>query len=169
MYTIIGLGNPGNEYIETRHNTGRIIAEGLGYKILDEFINNSGRAVVKLVKSKKAAQKLIIIHDDLDLALGKFKISYNKSAGGHRGVASIVRALKTQEFIRIRVGISPTTPAGKLRKPKGEDAVLKFILGKFKPNEMLILKKMTKKISEAISLIIAGDIGIAQNKFNTDV
>jgi len=165
-YTIIGLGNPGEEYENTRHNTGRIIAEKLGYTSLPEFMNNSGKGVAKIIKSKKATQKLIIIHDDLDLALGKFKVSFNKSAGGHRGAASIINALKTQEFIRIRVGISPSTLSGKLKKPTGEGKVLDFILGKFRPRELQILKKLTKKISECVSLIESDGVQIAMNKFN---
>ena len=167
-YIVVGLGNPGEEYEKSRHNTGKMIAEWLGYKTLPEFMNNSGRAVAKLVKSKKAAEKLIVIHDDLDLALGKFKISYNKSAGGHRGVGSIVKALKTEGFTRVRVGISPATPTGKLKKPVGEKKVLDFILGDFKPKELVLLKKLSKKIGEAVSLVSEGDIAAAQNKFNAD-
>ncbi|MEK7535816.1 MAG: aminoacyl-tRNA hydrolase [Patescibacteria group bacterium] len=163
---IVGLGNPGEGYELTRHNTGKIIADLLGYQILDGFMNNSGRSISKLVKSKKDISRLIVIHDDLDLPIGKFKISFDKSAGGHRGVASIIKALKSQEFSRIRVGISPATPSGKLKKPLGEKKVLDFILGKFKPNELLVLKKLSKKISEAVSLIEKGDIALAQNKFN---
>ncbi|HEY4493757.1 MAG TPA: aminoacyl-tRNA hydrolase [Candidatus Paceibacterota bacterium] len=165
-YIIVGLGNPGVEYENTRHNTGRIIAEKLGYRVLDDYMNNSGKLVAKLIKSKKDIAKLVVIHDDLDIPIGKFKISFNKSAGGHRGVSSVVRAIKSQEFTRIRVGISPSTPSGKLKKPMGEKKVLEFILGKFKPKELEVLKKLTKKIGEAVSLIESGDIAIAQNKFN---
>lgn len=166
MYTIVGLGNPGDEYAYTRHNTGKIISEKLGYGSVDEFMNNSGKGVAKKIKSKKAAEKLIVIHDDLDLPLGSFKVSFNRGPGGHRGVASIIRALKTQEFTRIRVGISPTTPSGKLKKPKGEEAVLKFILGKFKPDELKTLNKLSKDIGEAIDLIKKGDREAAMNQFN---
>ena len=102
----------------------------------------------------------------MDLALGKFKISFNKSAGGHRGVASIIKALKTQEFARIRVGISPATPSGKLKKPAGEKKVIDFILGNFKPKEFVVLKKLSKKISEAVSLIESEGIQLAMNRFN---
>ncbi|HEY4483014.1 MAG TPA: aminoacyl-tRNA hydrolase [Candidatus Paceibacterota bacterium] len=164
-YVIVGLGNPGEEYEITRHNTGKIIAERLGYKTLDEFMNNSGPAVAKAMAGKKAS-KLVIIHDDLDLALGTFKISFNKGPGGHRGVGSIIKVLKTQEFIRIRVGISPATPSGKLKKPTGEKKVLDFILGKFKPKELEVLKKLSKKIGESISLIVSDGVQVAMNHSN---
>jgi hypothetical protein len=83
----------------------------------DEFMNHSGKAVAKFVKSKKAAENLIVVYDDIDLPLGTMKISFNKSSGGHRGLESIIKALKTKEFTRIRIGISPTTASGKIKKP----------------------------------------------------
>src|SRR3989344_6264457 len=99
MYIIVGLGNPGHEYARTRHNTGRMAAEfvskkvsGIKVIIPDTFMNKTGRAVAQVVKSKKAAEKLIVIYDDLDLPLGTLKISYNRSSGGHKGLESIIRA-----------------------------------------------------------------------------
>jgi|SRR3989338_2317060 len=166
MYTIVGLGNPGAEYAKTRHNTGRIIAERLGFRVLDDFMNKSGSALLKISQPKVQSAKLIIIHDDLDLPLGKFKISFGKSAGGHRGVASIIKALKTQEFVRIRVGISPSTPSGKLKKPMGEKKVLDFILSSFKRKELEIIKKQTKKIAKAISITESEGVEAAMNMFN---
>ena len=112
MYTIIGLGNPGVEYEKTRHNTGKMAVDALESKNVkakyihqDTFMNKSGSAVAKVVKSKKAAEKLIVIYDDLDLPLGTMKISFNRGSGGHKGLESVVRAVKTKEFIRIRIGI----------------------------------------------------------------
>src|SRR3989344_1686430 len=111
MYIVVGLGNPGEQYARTRHNTGRMVAdivaekvEGVKVFVPDTFMNHSGKAVSKVIKSKKAAEKLIVIYDDLDLALGTMKISYNRSSGGHKGVESIIKALKTEAFIRIRIG-----------------------------------------------------------------
>src|SRR3989344_2648438 len=108
MYIIVGLGNPGEEYARTRHNSGRMVStflekkdlKGVKFLHLDTFMNKSGVGVAKFIKSKKAAEKLIVIYDDLDLALGNLKISYNRSSGGHRGVESIIRALKTEAFAR---------------------------------------------------------------------
>lgn len=178
MFYLIGLGNPGTEYEDTRHNTGRAIVDffekknDISPKRLsvihsNEFMNNSGRAVVKIIKSKKAAENLIVVHDDIDLALGTFKISYNKGTGGHRGLDSVVKALKTKEFVRIRVGISPANPKGKIKKPIGEKAVIDFILGKFKPTEKEILKKVFKKTNEAIKTLVLDGRDKAMNIFNS--
>ncbi|TSC84429.1 MAG: peptidyl-tRNA hydrolase, PTH1 family [Parcubacteria group bacterium Gr01-1014_17] len=171
MYTIVGLGNPGAEYENTRHNAGRAAVatlKDISAKLVtpDTFMNKSGDAVKPLIKSAKQAEQLIVIHDDLDLPFGKFKISFNKSAGGHRGVESIVKAIKTQAFVRIRIGISPMTPSGKLKKPKGEEAVEHHILGKFKPSELSELKKMHKKIDEAVAFIISDGREKAMSQFN---
>ena len=162
MKIVVGLGNPGAEYENTRHNTGRIMVgilekklENSKIKFLtpDIFMNNSGKAVAPLVKSKKDLKDLIIIYDDIDLPLGKIKISFNRSSGGHNGLGSVIKALKSEEFLRIRMGIAPATPSGKTRKPKGEKAVIKFILGEFKKSEIETIKKLSKKVAEAIEMI----------------
>lgn len=175
MYIVVGLGNPGEEYSETRHNAGRLAEEFVSknneikakFIFSDVFMNKSGGFVSKFVKSKKAAEKLIVLYDDLDLPLGRFKISFGRSSGGHRGVESIIRALKTDNFIRIRIGIAPTTPSGKIKKPKGEKAVLDFILGKFKPSEGVVLKKVFKKVSEALETIVTDGKETAMSRFNS--
>ncbi len=168
-YFVIGLGNPGTEYEKSRHNTGRMAVEYFAekekskkVKIIEsgEFMNNSGRAVAKFVKSKKAAAGLIVVYDDLDLPLGIVKISYNKSSGGHNGLESIIKALKTREFTRIRIGISPK------KKHQGEEKVLKFILGKFTPSEEPIIKKSLKKAAEAIEVIVEEGRERAMNEIN---
>ncbi len=162
MKILFGLGNPGEEYKNTRHNAGQIVMSFIEDKLKDEkikfvipdtFMNLSGKAVVKVVKSPKDLKNFILIYDDIDLPLGKIKISFNRSAGGHNGVASVIKALKTEEFLRIRIGIAPTTPTGKIKKPKGEDAVHKFLLGEFKKSELEELKKISKKVTEAILVI----------------
>ncbi|MDQ3076658.1 MAG: aminoacyl-tRNA hydrolase [bacterium] len=198
-FIIAGLGNPGEEYKDTRHNTGRIIAEYIAKKfemddvkenskikalvtkgevkgnkksekvemvLPNNFMNRSGASVAPLITSLKKAHQLIVIYDDLDLALGTMKISFNRSSGGHRGLESIIKALKTQEFIRIRVGISPVTPTGKIKKPKGEDAVGKFIIDPFKKPEMDIIKKMAKDAHEAVQIIISEGKEKAMEAFN---
>jgi len=119
----------------------------------DTFMNNSGRAVAPLVKSKKDLENLVVIYDDIDLPLGKIKISFNRSSGGHNGLQSVIRSLKSEEFVRIRVGISPATPSGKIRKPAGEKDVLKFLLGEFKKSELETVKKLSKKVAEAVETI----------------
>ena len=169
MKLVVGLGNPGEEYKNTRHNAGRIVAmlaekklgeqknsfAGGKVKFLtpDTFMNKSGIAVAKLVKTKKDLAGLIVIYDDIDLPLGRVKISFNRSHGGHNGLKSVIKELRSEEFLRIRVGISPMAPKGMARKPKGEKAVLNFLLGEFKKSEMETLKKLSRKIAEAITMI----------------
>lgn len=168
MYIVVGLGNPGEEYSRTRHNTGRMAAaevDKLGSRKLkvlvpDTFMNHSGKFVAKYVKSKKAAEKLIVIYDDLDLPLGSMKVSFNRGSGGHRGVESIIKALKTEAFIRIRIGISPR------KKPGGEAAVEKHILGEFRKPEMEILKKVFKKAAQAVEKIVEEGLAPAMTEFN---
>ncbi|MFA6338739.1 MAG: aminoacyl-tRNA hydrolase [Candidatus Paceibacterota bacterium] len=182
-YIIVGLGNPGEEYRNTRHNTGRIIletfrkqnnfsewetdkklkalvSEGVvekGKEMLVEpetFMNKSGESVKPLITSAKKAEKLVVIHDDLDIPIGKFKVSFGKNSGGHRGVESIIKAVKTKDFIRIRVGISPATPSGKIKKPSGEKDVEKHILGEFKKSEFESLKKVGKSVAEVLEILV---------------
>lgn len=182
QWIIAGLGNPGSEYDGTRHNIGRdflrafakkqadsewkddkkihgqsMKAEVFGKKALlvlpDTYMNNSGKAFVTVVASKKAAEQLVVLQDELDLPLGTVKIAFGSSAGGHRGVDSIQKALKTKDFVRIRIGISPASASGKIKKPDSEK-VVDFVLGKFKPAEEEKLKKVRKTVFEAIELLI---------------
>jgi len=120
----------------------------------DTYMNNSGLAFKKLVMSKKQAEQFVVLQDELDLPLGKVKLSFGSSSGGHNGINSIHKALKTKDFVRIRIGISPTTPSGKLKKPTGEEDVVKFVLGKFKPTELDKLKKSKKLVRDALELLV---------------
>lgn len=175
MKLVVGLGNPGDEYEKTRHNTGRILVGILENKMSDNkikfltpdtFMNKSGLAVAKLVKTKKDLENLVVIYDDIDLPLGKMKISFNRSSGGHNGVGSIIKSLKSEEFLRIRVGIAPATPSGKIKKPSGEKAVLNFLLGEFKKPELELIKKQSKKIAEIIEVIFTDGKDKAMSVFN---
>ncbi|MEI8174660.1 MAG: aminoacyl-tRNA hydrolase [bacterium] len=187
MKLVVGLGNPGKEYENTRHNTGRIVvglieeklsakggpASGGKIKFLtpDNFMNNSGKAVAPLIKAKKDLKDLIVIYDDVDLPLGKMKISFNRSSGGHNGLNSIIKALKSEEFLRIRVGISPEKKSAQgglavARKPKGEKAMLEFLLGEYKKSELEIIKKLSKKIIEAIEVIFTESKEKAMSLYN---
>ena len=194
-YTIVGLGNPGEEYENTRHNVGRIVVDNFAKKndfeelVFDKkmkgltvsgkagkskiillepetFMNKSGDSVRCIIKTKKDALGMILIHDDLDLPFGKFKISFNKSSGGHRGVESVIKAVKTTEFTRIRVGISKATPSGKLKKPTTEKDVIALILGKFSKSELEVMEKVAKNASEAIKMIIEEGREKAMGEFN---
>ena len=182
MMLIVGLGNPGEEYKNTRHNTGRMILENIAkgndfsdwknniklkalcargeidgskfdFMLPETFMNNSGVAVAGVINDKKKLKDLVVIYDDMDLPLGHYKISYNKSSGRHNGLNSIIKKVKSMEFVRIRIGVSPSTPTGKMKKPKGEEAVLKFLLGKYKDDEIKEIKKISKKVSEILVMV----------------
>jgi len=194
MKLIVGLGNPGKEYENTRHNTGWIILdfilnkkvewrESSGTKLFyfkdsiagksveyikpTTFMNNSGVTVLHVKdKHKLSLKDIVVVYDDVDLPLGKIKISFDRSSGGHNGLESIIKKLKSREFVRIRIGISPETPTGKLRKPKGEQAILKFLLGEFKKDELSELKKVSKKVEEALEVIFSESKEKAMSLYN---
>ena len=189
MKLVVGLGNPGEEYKLSRHNTGFTMldfilgkvdwGESSGTKALfykDKqveylkpltFMNNSGNAVSYVVAKHKVPLKdIVVIYDDIDLPIGKMKISYDKSSGGHNGLESVIKKLKSREFLRIRIGISPATPSGKIRKPKGEKAVLQFLLGEYKKNELAELKKLGKIVKEALETILTEGKEKAMSLYN---
>lgn len=196
MYTIVGLGNPGEEYRETRHNTGRNAAlyiakkndievvpnkkfsgqygkgeiekESVQVILPDTFMNKSGKSVAEAVKSKKAIEQLMVIYDDLDLPVGKMKISFNRSSGGHKGLESIIRSLKSEAFVRIRIGISPVTAGGKIKKPLGEEKVLKHVMARFSPKELEEIKKIYKKADEFIHLFVSKDLQSAMSQISNN-
>jgi PTH1 family peptidyl-tRNA hydrolase len=167
---VVGLGNPDAQYDGTRHNVGKDLVAALkddvprGAKVieLDVYMNNSGPAIKKKVGS---AKNLVVVHDELDLPIGKVKISFGASAGGHNGVRSIEKALKTRDYARVRVGISPATPSGKLKRPDPEK-IVDFVLGKFRPPEKEKLKKVKKLVKEALDLIVTEGVSRAQTDIN---
>ena len=190
-YIIAGLGNPGPEYENTRHNTGRIILQSLTnndfkkdnkinalvseIKIGKEkiklvapetFMNNSGKSLAQVVKSIKAAEKLIVIYDDFNLPLGKIRISYNRSSGGHNGVESIIKSLKTEAFVRIRIGVAGENAKGIAKVPHGDEKIEKFILGKYKDEEMKAIKKVSKTVAEAVEVIVKEGREKGMSEFN---
>ena len=202
MMYVFGLGNPGEEYEDSRHNTGRIILNyiakandfslwknDIGLKALrskgeisgpastqggekfdfiapETFMNNSGFSVSKVIDGKNKLKNLVIVYDDIDLPLGSLKISFNRSSGGHNGLESVIKKVKSREFVRIRIGVSPITPTGKIKKPKGEEAVLKFLLGKFKDDELKEIKKISKKVAEILATLSSNGKEKAMSEFN---
>ena len=195
MMYVIGLGNPGLEYEKNRHNTGRILLEQIAkdldfsdwkknpkinalvssgtiedkkfsFVLPETFMNNSGVCVSKIIDEPKKTKDLVVVYDDLDLPFGKIKISYKKSSGGHNGLSSIIKKVRSEEFVRIRIGVSFEDTNGNARKPKGEDAVLKFLLGDFKKEELQVLRKISKNISEILYCISKEGREIAMTKYN---
>lgn len=195
-YVVLGLGNPGGEYAKTRHNAGRMVAELLakeegfefalkkpaqaivatgeidGEKVVialpETMMNLSGKTAAALVKSKPAAKKLLVIRDELDMPLGAIKMTVpGRGSGGHKGIESIMRTLKTKDFVQMKIGISPATPKGKVRKPAGEDKVITHVLGKFSPKEEVVLKKTLARAAEASRLFVTDGIERAMLVANT--
>lgn len=192
-YIIAGLGNPGQEYEDTRHNIGRIVLmsvfdvdfsfdkkinalasevkigkEKIKLVSPETFMNNSGKAIAHLVKSVKAAEKLVVIYDDFNLPLGKIRISFNRSSGGHNGLQSIIKAVKTEAFLRIRIGVAPENSKGTAKVPHGDDKIEKFILGKLKDDEVKTIKKISKRVSDAIDVLIKEGKDKAMSVYNAD-
>ncbi|HEY4487161.1 MAG TPA: aminoacyl-tRNA hydrolase [Candidatus Paceibacterota bacterium] len=132
----------------------------------DTYMNTSGTAVVKYVKSIKAAERMVVIYDDLDLPLGTIKISFDRGSGGHKGLESVTRAVRTKKFTRVRIGVSSSTASGALKKPPGEKEVLDFILSKFRSNEMEELKRVFKRVDYVLECIVIKGYLRAMNEFN---
>jgi len=144
MHLIVGLGNPGEKYIKTRHNVGFILLDFLNLsfekdkyaqafiakEVLDgeeviflkpeTFMNDSGLSV-SFIKEKYEIEneKIMVIYDDLDLPFGDVRISFDRGDGGHNGIKSIVSQIGSKSFVRVRVGIAPRGEDGKAIKPKG--------------------------------------------------
>ncbi len=148
--------------------TGEIDGEKVTLVIPEVAMNLSGKAAPAFVKSVKAAHKLLVVRDDLDLPLGTLKMTvYGRGSGGHKGVESIMRALKTKEFAQLKIGISGQTPKGKTKKPNSEEKVITHVIGKFSPSEELVLKKALKKSTESMRVFVTGGIEKAMLATNT--
>jgi len=194
MKLVVGLGNPGQGYSNNRHNlgfmcvshfakehriafdkkqaqarigTGEVGGETVVVARPDTFMNQSGQAVSRLVKKFSVSpDDLIIIHDDLDLPVGRIRIRQGGSAGGHRGIESIINSLGGKEFLRVRVGIG--RPAGSERGAS-EDAIVGYVLGGFAPDERKIIEQTVPAVSDALECLITEGLNAAMNKYNKDV
>jgi len=192
MKLIVGLGNPGKEYAHNRHNVGFRCINHLaklhsinvkqrqcqsqvgmgtisGAKVLlakpKTFVNRSGNAVSQLMrKHGVTADDLIVIYDDLDLSLGKIRIRPKGSSGGHRGINSIISALGSPDFSRIKIGIG--RPAEEQSTDRDTVAVVDHVLSDFSTEEERLIKQATASAAEAVECIIAEGITAAMNKFN---
>ncbi len=182
-WLIIGLGNPTAKYVETRHNLGFMLIDLLAREansmvkreecraligraeIENEivelvkpqtFMNLSGEAVDGLLNKSEDA-KIIVITDDLALPLGKIRIRPKGSDGGHNGLKSIIACLRTQEFIRLRIGIQPEHPISDTKK---------FVLEKFSKSDFETVEKILEMSAEAIRAVIRDGVEKAMAQFN---
>ena len=195
MITVVGLGNPGEEYAKTRHNAGRIILESLArehgfsdwrddtktharickgnisaltmqFVLPDNYMNNSGGSVKPFVKEESDLEKVVVVYDDIDLPVGTMKVSFDRGTGGHNGLGSIMQVLGTGAFLRVRVGICPVTPEGEMNKPKGEGATADFVLKNFKSAEIEALASVTEKVRDALVVYAKEGKERVMNVFN---
>lgn len=185
MYLIVGLGNPEEEYSNTRHNMGfdtinKISKEynieinknkfkgiyGTGMieneKVIllkpQTYMNLSGESIIEAIKFYKIdINKIIVIYDDIDVKPGKIKIRKKGGHGSHNGMKSVINSLGSQEFSRIRVGIGA---------PEYKNDMINYVIGKIPKEEMNELEEGTKIAKEAVVEIIKNGIDIAMNKFN---
>lgn len=191
MKLIVGLGNPGEKYQNVRHNLGFMVLDELAKKLnlLDwsreekfkselikapglilvkpqTYVNRSGLAVRLLADYYKLTPgDIILIHDELDLPLGKIKVRLDGAAAGHHGVESIITALGTDQFIRIRLGIGNLRTLSAERQGQSISAE-KFVLESFAHSQKPQVKHMIKQAIKALELLLEKGLEKAQNQFN---
>lgn len=161
MKLIVGLGNPDPEYAETRHNVGWKFLDflikrhgdrdidGIRVQYLkpDTYVNESGKAVLPAMKHAKAKPSdVVVVHDDLDIPFGMCKLSFEKNSGGHKGVESIIKSLRTTKFHRIRIGtgVRALDKAREQSDKKRDVFVREFVLHGFTPSQKDELKDVFK-------------------------
>lgn len=196
-FLIVGLGNPGDTYTYTRHNVGFMALQTFqnGWekdayakafvaqemiarkKVIiakpQTFMNNSGETVSYLVKKYSLLpSNVIVLCDDIDLPLGSIRISRARGSGGHNGLRSIEAHLHSNDFIRIRIGVSRADTDGNAMKPKGglftskKKAVANFVLKNFTPGEQKTLETIFPRVKEAFETIIRDGVEKAMNTYN---
>jgi peptidyl-tRNA hydrolase, PTH1 family len=130
------------------------------------FMNNSGKSVNALIRKLKInSDDIIVIHDDLDLPLGRIRIRVGGSSGGHKGIESIIGETGTAEFVRIKIGIG--RPDEKNSGDEGKQNIISYVLGGFSANEHLIIKMVVTKVSEAIECLTISGLVPAMDRFNS--
>ena len=182
---IVGLGNPGSQYAQTRHNAGfwfvdriaedhsitltrrhrsALIGEGVieGHSVViakpRTFMNNSGQAIAYLLaRYKVSPQELLVVHDDLALPLGKVRLRPGGSAGGHKGMVSIIEGVGTQDFPRLRLGIGQPT--------EGSDQV-QYVLSPMSEDERKATDEAIGRAAQAVFTLLAEGITVAMNRLN---
>ncbi len=188
MKLIVGLGNPGRAYANNRHNTGFICVsyfartqgirfdkkqrkarigtgEVAGSEVIlakpQTYMNRSGQSVSRLVgKFNISLDDLLVIHDDLDLPLGKIRIRQGGGSGGHNGIESIISCLGSKDFLRLRVGIG--RPATEL----SEADIIAYVLSDFTSDEKQVMAQVIPRVSEAILCLLTEGLAAAMNKYN---
>ena len=182
---VVGLGNPGGQYAETRHNIGfwcvdrlardrsitldrrhrsALVGEGAieGHRVVlakpRTFVNRSGQTVSYLLaRYRVSPKKLLVIYDDMDLPVGKIRLRLDGGAGGHNGMKSIIETVGSQDFPRLRVGIG--------RPPSGS-AQVEYVLGNMSNGERKLADEGVERAVEAVECVVGDGITVAMNRFN---
>lgn len=188
MHIIVGLGNPGREYVGTRHNVGFDVISRLsedynipldfkkhkalcgkgrmeGQRVLlaqpQTFMNASGESIRELMDYYKVSKEnIIIVYDDISLDVGQLRVRPKGSAGGHNGIKSIIQHMGTQEFPRVRVGVGD--------KPRGWDLV-DYVLSRFPASEEPIMQEAFERAAAACKVILLDGVEEAMNQFNRKI
>lgn len=183
MWLIAGLGNPGDEYADTRHNAGFMVIDRLaarhsiplrqktdsylfGRGFIEDrkvilikpftFMNRSGDAVMAAIRKNEDLEGILVVHDDLDLEPGTVRIRKSGSSGGHNGIQSIIDRLGSRDFPRVKVGIGRPE-----RMP-----VERYVLKPFAKKEMPLIDEALETAADAVVDIIDKGISYAQNKYH---
>ncbi len=183
---IVGLGNPGPQYANTRHNCGFMVVDRLAERwgiplVLEKrfqgsygeglalggkrrllkpetYMNRSGEAVRAVLDwYKLAPSSVLVVYDDTDLPLGRLRLRGSGSAGGHNGMKSVIQHLGSEAFPRLRLGVG---------KPKGNQDMVGHVLGRFEPAEQAVLERVLKAAVEAVECCLQEGLGAAMNRFN---
>lgn len=186
MFVIVGLGNPGKKYEDTRHNVGFMAIDALaekygisisekkhkalcgsgvieGMKVLlvkpQTYMNLSGESVAEVLNFYKLdpEEEMLVIYDDISLAPGNIRIRKKGSAGGHNGIKSLIAHAGTQGFMRIKIGVG--------EKPSGWD-LADYVLGHFSEEDTVKLKEIMPDVIQAAVLMTQGDVQKAMNDYN---
>ena len=193
MRLIVGLGNPGRIYAHNRHNIGFMClnhfarmqgirfdkkqgkarigtGEVAGGKVVlarpQTYMNRSGEPVGYLIKRFGVNfNDLLVIHDDLDLPLGKIRIRQGGGSGGHKGIESITSSLGSQDFLRLRVGVGRPTATGGSSEISDAD-IIAYVLSDFSVQERRIITAVIPRVSEAIYCLLTEGLTAAMNKYN---
>lgn len=184
MRLLVGLGNPGKVYAQTRHNvgmrvieraaarwsvhlfpkgtaqrgSGRLGSESVELAGLLDWMNVSGPPLKGLLRELQLTpEQLVIVHDDLDLELGRLRIKQNGGHGGHNGIKSVMDALGTAQFIRLKIGIGRPAP--------GRDSA-DYVLERFTEEELRVLDPCLERAVDALECLIHRGTAVAMNQFN---
>ena len=171
MKLVVGLGNPGAEYKNTRHNAGFMVIDKLNElnfhaaeKVIflkpQTFMNNSGREVRNHIKGL-AFNNLIVVHDELDLPIGQIKVQLGGGSAGHNGVQSIIDRLGSQDFIRVRIGVQALNCDIKTGA-KAKD----YLLSNFTKEDREIIDPVIEKAARSVDEILSNGVDSAMNQFN---